>query len=184
MPSRALVQKLFHLLVVGHCVVRIADGRRGQGARPGLFVGVGVSYESGRSLEFERFEAYWQRGLPYLDGVVIKIVESSFSRKLGFLSSEGHVLYGVLPGDITTLEDAEATIAHRPTALFTLAGNSGDTDSPTADIRVRRAITYAIDVSVIVDGVYLGTSPPTNQLASKDGGHRGGPGPSVLPGPI
>ncbi len=126
-------------------------------------------YESGRSLEFERFEDYWQEGLPYLDGVVIKFVQSSFSRKLGFLNAEGHILYGVLPDDVATLEDAGATIAYRSTALFTLAGNSGDPDSPTADIRVRRAITYAVDVPAVVDGIYLGTSPPTNQLASKDG---------------
>ncbi len=145
-------------------------GQDGLRMRP---VGTGpfkfVKYESGRSLEFERFEDYWQRGLPYLDGVVVRFVSSSFSRKLSFLSGEGNILYGVLPVDVSTLENAGATVAYRTTALFTLAGNSGDPDSPTADIRVRQAITYALDLPAIVNGIYEGTSLPTNQLASKDG---------------
>ncbi len=63
-----------------------------------------VRFVRDRLLEFERFEDYWQEGLPYLDGVTVKFVPDAFSRKLAFLSGEGHVLYGVLPSDIPLLE--------------------------------------------------------------------------------
>jgi peptide/nickel transport system substrate-binding protein len=120
-------------------------------------------------LEYERFEDYWQEGLPYLDGVIVKFVPDAFTRKLAFLAGEGHVLYGVLPSDVPLLEDKGAKIAYRTTTLFTLAGDSSDPESPTADIRVRRAITYALDVPAIVNGIYESTSTPTNQLAAADG---------------
>jgi peptide/nickel transport system substrate-binding protein len=128
-----------------------------------------VRFERDELLEYERFEDYWQSGLPYLDGVVVKFVPGSFTRKLAFMGGEGHVLYGVLPADVPSLEAKGANIAYRTTTLFTLAGNSGDPESPTADIRVRRAITYALDVPTIVNGVHEGTSVPTNQLAVTNG---------------
>jgi peptide/nickel transport system substrate-binding protein len=120
-------------------------------------------------LEYERFDDYWQEGLPYLDGVIVKFVRDVFTRKLAFLGGEGHILYSVLPSDVPLLEDKGATIAYRTTTLFTLAGNSGDPGSPTSDIRVRRAITYSLDVPTMVNGVYEGTSSPTNQLAVTNG---------------
>ncbi len=120
-------------------------------------------------LEYERFDDYWQEGLPYLDGVMVKFVRDVFTRKLAFLGGEGHILYGVLPSDVPLLEDNGATIAYRTTTLFTLAGNSGHSGSPTSDIRVRRAIAYALDVPTMVNGVYEGTSSPTNQLAVTNG---------------
>jgi peptide/nickel transport system substrate-binding protein len=124
-----------------------------------------VKFERDELLEYERFEGYWQSGLPYLDGVIV----GSFTRKLAFMGGEGHVLYGVLSADVPSLEAKGAKIAYRTTALFTLAGNSGDPESPTADIRVRRAITYALDLPTIVNGVHEGTSSPTNQLAVANG---------------
>ena len=127
-----------------------------------------VRYVRDQVLEFDRFEGYWQEGLPYLDGVVVRFVPDAFSRKMAFLKGEGHILYGVLPTDVPLLEGEGVNISYRTTALFTLAGNSGDPASPTADIRVRRAMTYALDVPAIVEGIYEGTSSPTNQLAVKD----------------
>jgi peptide/nickel transport system substrate-binding protein len=128
-----------------------------------------VSYEPDAFLKYERFDDYWQKGLPYLDGVTIEIVSESTVRKMAFLGGEGQILYGASPTDASELEAAGATMANRVAVLFTLAGDSRNLRSPTSDIRVRQAITYALDIPTIVNGVYGGFSPPTNQLAIEDG---------------
>jgi peptide/nickel transport system substrate-binding protein len=61
------------------------------------------------------------------------------------------------------------TVYTRIMSIYCLAGNSKDPKSPTNDIRVRRAIAYAMDVPTIVNGVWDGMYPPINQFAIKDG---------------
>jgi peptide/nickel transport system substrate-binding protein len=70
---------------------------------------------------------------------------------------------------VPELEAAGNTINTRIMSIYCLAGNSKDPKSPTNDIRVRRAIAYAMDVPTIVNGVWDGMYPPINQFAIKDG---------------
>jgi peptide/nickel transport system substrate-binding protein len=126
-----------------------------------------VSYDADVSVKYKKFAGYWQEGLPYLDGVDIEFIADRVTAVRAFQSGEGEFLYNVDFSFAPELEAAGSAIRTRVMALYALAGDSSNPDSPASDIRVRRAIAYAIDNKTIADGVYDGFAPSTNQLAIK-----------------
>jgi len=124
-----------------------------------------TSFTLGKEVVFEAFEDYWQEGLPYLDGVRILVIPDYQSRKTAFLNGEGQIMYAANYADGAELEAAGAAMQDRIMALLTLAGDSDNPADPTSDIKVREAISYAIDVPTIVNGIYEGYIQPTDQLA-------------------
>ncbi len=122
-------------------------------------------YKFPSELTFVRNDDYWQEGLPYLDAVKIVVIADYQSRKTAFLNGEGQIMYGANFTDSAELEAAGGTLQSRIMALNTLAISTDNLDPRYNDIRVRQAISYAIDVPTIVAGVYEGFVDPTNQLA-------------------
>lgn len=129
-----------------------------------------TDFTLGKEVVFEAFEDYWQEGLPYLDGVRIVVIPDYQSRKAAFLNGEGHIMYGANYTDAGELEAAGNALESRIMALITLAGRSDDPSDPMSDIKVREALTYALDIPTIVNGVYEGYVSATNQLALPPGG--------------
>lgn len=124
-----------------------------------------TSFAMGKEVVFERNEDYWQEGLPYLDEVKFVIVPDYQTRKTAFLNGEGQIMYGLNYVDAGEIEATGGSVQSRLMALITLAGNSDDPTDPSSDIKVRQAISYAVDIPTIVSGVYEGFVEPTNQLA-------------------
>jgi peptide/nickel transport system substrate-binding protein len=128
-----------------------------------------TNFEPDVSLKFVKNPNYWQKGLPYLDAVEFEIVADRNTAVSAFKSGEGQLLVNMGSTEVPELEAAGNTINTRIMSIYCLAGNSKDPKSPTNDIRVRRAIAYAMDVPTIVNGVWDGMYPPINQFAIKDG---------------
>lgn len=124
-----------------------------------------VSYERNVSLEYERFDDYWQEGLPYLDGVEIKFVDNPVVALTSFERGEAHALRGVPTGDASSLAAKGNTIHTNTSAIVGICGNTKSPESPFADIRVRQAFAYAIPIESIVDTIFDGMYPVTYQLA-------------------
>jgi peptide/nickel transport system substrate-binding protein len=124
-----------------------------------------VSWQRDVVIKWKRFDDYWD-GKPYLDGIeMIKNgdpVADVMSLKLG----DRHLL-AVEPKDAKTLEsDSRFTVVLPPEGLIAaLAGNSKDPKSPFADIRVRQAVAYAIDIAAMTKAFGYGYYQPMNQWA-------------------
>jgi peptide/nickel transport system substrate-binding protein len=128
-----------------------------------------VSYQPNVSIKYERFEGYWQKGLPYLDAIQINFVTDPVVALASFTRGEAHFIANISVADAKQLKAQGNMIAKNTTAINSICGDSKNPTSPFADIRVRRAIAYAIDNTTIVNSIYEGFSPPTNQLAMKGG---------------
>jgi peptide/nickel transport system substrate-binding protein len=124
-----------------------------------------VSYEPDVSINFKKFADYWQEGLPYLDAVKIELVADATTRLASFKSGEGQYIYGVSVNEATELKTLGNDVETRLMSLWQLAGDSKNAKSLAADLKVRQAISYAIDNKSIADALWKGYSPPTNQLA-------------------
>lgn len=120
-------------------------------------------YVASTSLEYEAFDDYWQEGLPYLDGVLIKFVADPVVRLTAFLNKEGHVMNEFSSSTALSLEDQGYEIAGRIVHMKGICGNTAT--GPYSDINVRQAIAYAIPTATIVDDVFDGMFPSTDQLA-------------------
>jgi ABC-type transport system substrate-binding protein len=129
------------------------------------------SYEPGSTIRFTKFADYWQEGLPYLDAVEVKIVADPMVALTSFSSGEGELLYQCNPTTAETLKAEGNRINTRTLTIYALSGDSKDASCPFSDQKVREGMAYALDTNTIVNGVWGGICPPTNQLAMK-----GGPG--------
>jgi len=124
-----------------------------------------VSYTTSVSIKYERNDDYWQKGLPYLDAVEMRLVSDSVVALTAFKKGEAHVLYGVQTSDAPELRDAGNTIYYTIVTLMGITGDSIHPDSVWANKDFREAVAYALDYKTYVDAAFDGLYPATNQLA-------------------
>ncbi|MBW1699554.1 MAG: ABC transporter substrate-binding protein [Deltaproteobacteria bacterium] len=157
-PDNAFMVKLATRDVIA--VSKKAVEKYGKDFGTKAFVGTGpfkfVEWLQGDRIVVERFEDYWQEGIPYLDRIVFKFIPEESTALMQLRLGEVHILEDVARKDIKTLkEDKNVTvklvtgIQHEQIYLNTKM-------KPFNDIRVRRAFAHAIDRQAIIEGVFEG----------------------------
>ena len=134
-------------------------------------VGVGpfkqTSFERSVGVKFERFDGYRQAGKPYLDGIQIMLVADATTAKASFLAGEGQVMMGAVSPVIA--DDLKKTgkynVISNPSSIVGLAGDSLHPDSPFGNLKVRQAVSAAIDSKAICAALGYGFWQPANQHA-------------------
>lgn len=95
---------------------------------------------------------YWQ-GRPALDRVTFVGIPNAASRVSALLTGEVDIVTG-LPSDfIQTVESNPSTRVDSTEGLRIFYLSLAYPDGPTADTRVRQAISHAIDTQLLIDGV-------------------------------
>jgi ABC-type transport system substrate-binding protein len=124
-----------------------------------------VSWQKDVMIKWKRFDDYWD-GKPYLDGIEMIKGSDPVADVMSLKSGERHLI-GVEPKDAKALEDdSRFTVILAPEGFAAaLAGNSKDPKSPFADIRVRQAVSHAIDVEAMAKAFGYGYYKPMNQWA-------------------
>jgi peptide/nickel transport system substrate-binding protein len=120
-----------------------------------------VSYLEGSEVRLERFEDYYLDGVPFLDAVTFRIIPDANARFAALQAGDIDIIGVALPpeqylqlADLPGLKGTEGTA----TTEITLALNNSR--EPFSDVRVRRAITHAIDKETIVQGAMFGLGEP------------------------
>jgi peptide/nickel transport system substrate-binding protein len=130
------------------------------------------SYRPNVGLTYVRNPNYFQSGLPYIDRVEATVDEDNASRMAAFLSGK-YDLGWDLPGSIPRVDwvQIKGTLAQRRPNLKTVEFPSPvmnhismRTDQkPFSDVRVRQAMSLAIDRKAIIESAYEGVgsiNPP------------------------
>jgi peptide/nickel transport system substrate-binding protein len=126
-----------------------------------------VSFQRDVGKVFERFDDYWQEGKPYLDRIEINIIADPTVQVASFLSGDNDIITYLDPTDAKNLEDEPGVVITQGNIMgdtFSLVGDSAYPDSPFADLRVRQAVSYAINREEIADFIYHGYAVPTCQM--------------------
>jgi len=119
-------------------------------------------------IKWVRNDDYWQKGLPYLDGITMKIIVDANTSRNTFISKEVDILTQI-PGDMLdtfrNMKDVELVYPKTEVGLAGegLISDSGNPKSPFYDVRVRKAISYAIDRKKIAEVLHRGFVTATNQ---------------------
>lgn len=151
------------------------SGKNAIGTGPYRF----VSYSPGDRIEMERFDDYWDEK-PHWKHVTYRIISNDASRTAAVLAGDVGIIEFVPPTDLPSLrKDARVTLAEvvsnrsiflwldhshtGPTPFVT--GPNGDVlaRNPLNDLRVRQALSLAINRQAIVDRVMEGAAIPTGQ---------------------
>ena len=125
-----------------------------------------ASYEPSVALKWVKFDGYWQKGKPYLDAIESVVVVDRTVAKFAFKMGQGHVVSANIRDAIELQKEGKYVICSTPAGTVSIAGDSANPDSPFADIRIRRAVSYAIDNEAIAKSFGPGFIRPFNQPAA------------------
>ena len=145
-PDPILPAKLYWLKVIDASEVDEDFEENPVGTGPYQF----VSWERGSSVALERNPSYWGEA-PTIDAVNYRFIEESGTRLSGLLSGEFDLITNLSPDDAGVAPKALSVVGleHPIMILSTI-------DGPTADVKVRQAMNYAIDKQALAEALYGG----------------------------
>ncbi len=153
-PARSLLYNLARPEAV------IFPAARTQG-RAVLPIGTGpfrfAHYLEGSEVRLEAFRFYWDSDLPYLDAAVFRIIADPNTRYAAVQTGDVDLLAtSVPPEQLSLVRRSEVLKSAVGTATAEIVFAMNNARPPFDDIRVRQAITHAIDKDAIVRGAMFG----------------------------
>lgn len=131
-------------------------GRQPVGTGPHTF----VSWRPGDAWVYERNDSYWQEGLPYLDGMEIRLLSDANTRINGLRSGQFDFIDTLAPAQLAEVEGIDGITTSSDPTLQQYMIWWNVTRPPLDDVRVRRAINMAIDRQGLWDATMEGTGEP------------------------
>jgi len=183
-PYGALPEDINSILIVSRKIATNAGpedfdaGRAMVGTGPYKF----VRYQRGDRLELARHEGWWGKARPSWDRVTLRVIPADPSRTAALLSGELDVIEHVPSADIKNINKNNNLRVAQTTSWRTIllhldqyrAQAPGVTDAsgkplgknPFMDLRVRQAISKAINRAAIAERVMEGLAVPANNIVS------------------
>jgi peptide/nickel transport system substrate-binding protein len=153
-PSRSLLYNLAR----PDSIIYPAGSAASQGRQP---IGTGpfrfVRYVEGSEVRLERFEDYWHPELPYLESVTFRIIGDPNTRLAALQAGDIDLIGAAVPPEqVQVIEAAPGLTTRTGTATTEITVALNNARPPFDDLRVRQAITHAIDKEAIVQGAFFG----------------------------
>ncbi len=121
------------------------------------------SYVRDTSLTYERNPDYWQKGLPYPDGIEFRIYADTTTALLALKAGEIQRL-AITVQDIKDLKAAGFNVIDYIGEVTALLPDGKNADSPFSNIKVRQAVSYAVNRDMLAkslgQGYYKATQQP------------------------
>jgi peptide/nickel transport system substrate-binding protein len=121
-----------------------------------------VEWVRGQHIKLAKNPAYWG-GPPHLDSLVFRVIPDEATRVLALESGEADVLFETPPAAIATLKANPKLRVNRVATYRDVNVHWNAQKAPTDDVRLRRALSQAIDVRSIVEQV---VTPDVGQVAT------------------
>jgi len=116
-------------------------------------------------IKWEKFDGYWQKGRPYLDGIEVRYVPEAMTASAMMQAKEADVWVGPEAKDQAALEKQgfirKAYWASLPAMIYV---NTKNPNGPMANLKVREAVEYAIDKGAIAKAVGFGYYTPLKMM--------------------
>jgi len=130
-----------------------------------------VSYERGNKLTFTKWEGYWEKGRPYLDGIEFLFIRDPMTQQAAMQASgpERVQVLAVTSGEQAAMLKAMGfKMLSMYTGSVSLVPDSNNPDSPLSKKNVRQAVSYAINREAIAKARGFGFWLPANQVPPPD----------------
>jgi len=128
-----------------------------------------VEWERDAYLKYEKFDGYWQKGKPYLDGIETRFIPDPATSSAIMQAKEADIWTNPTVRDQSELEKKGLKrFSSWPALPQLLYLNIKDPTRPTAKLKVREAIEYAIDKPALAKAVGFGYYDPMMLIANKN----------------
>lgn len=115
-----------------------------------------VEWKSNDSITIEKFDEYWQEGLPKLDKIIFRSIPDNSARLNALIAGEIDLADGINPADGEKIEgNADLQLIERPSMNVGYLGLTV-TRPPFDKKEVRQAMNYAIDKETIIESFFEG----------------------------
>jgi peptide/nickel transport system substrate-binding protein len=114
-----------------------------------------VEWSRGESITVEVNEDYWG-DTPSIPTVVFEFIPESSAQIVALETGEVDAMMRVPPQEVERLEDAEGIEVVRESSVRTIYIGFNNLEEPFTDVRVRRALNYAVNKEEIVNGLFEG----------------------------
>jgi peptide/nickel transport system substrate-binding protein len=118
-------------------------------------------------LLLDRFDDYWEKGLPYLDGVANHFTKEALVAQAALESGTDHLILRAQAKETDVLKKKGFHVQVAPAVLRMMTFDSKDPQSVFANKKVRAAVDHAIDREAYAEVISYGHDEPCYQLASK-----------------
>ncbi len=180
-PNAVLPGQLTNIFIVSKAIATGASTADFQSGRTAIGTGPFkvVSYSRGGTLELARNERYWGKQPPWAT-VSIKVISNDASRTAALLAGDLDIADDIAPAYVAQLEHTKgiAVFKHasdrvmfleptvRTDQMDLLTDNDGKPlpHNPLRDIRVRRAMSLAMDRKAMAERAFDGQAIPATQL--------------------
>jgi peptide/nickel transport system substrate-binding protein len=128
-----------------------------------------VSYERGSKVTYTRWDGYWQKGKPYLDGIEYLLIRDPMTQQAALRTTGAEkvqVLYMNSGEQAAMLKGQGFKTMYGFVGATTLIPDSANGDSPLSNKKVREAVSLAIDREAIVKARGFGFWAPAAQIPS------------------
>ena len=125
-----------------------------------------VEYKRDNYIRWERFPDYWQKGKPNLDGVEMRIVPDSVTSVQMFESKQVDMWMSASARDqFDLVKKGFKRQTDFPALPYLVYLNNAKADAPTANLKVREAIEYALDRPAMAKALGFGFYEPLKMVA-------------------
>jgi len=126
-----------------------------------------VSWQDNDSFVLVRNDTYWKPGLPYLDGVNIKIINELNTAVRSVVSGEADLAINLQPLQKTVADRSSSVVARATPSLVLYGAYLNYGRPPLDDVRVRLAMNYALNRDEIVRIITQGIAQPSSAVLPK-----------------
>ena len=123
------------------------------------------SWSPGSEIKLVRNEDYWG-GAPDIEGVTYKIVPEELTRVADLETQASDIIDSINPNSMEQIENSDAASIIETDSTYVNFLGFNTNKKPFDDIRVRQAISMAIDKDVIVDSILNGIGTVANSPLS------------------
>ena len=134
------------------------DGLKTQASGTGPFVL--AEFRPNEVVRMRKSSGYWQKGLPYLDGVVFRVVPDISARATILEAGDADVALALSIPDLQRLKSKPGFKVQEALGSQQYYITINNRKPPLNDVRVRRALNHAVDKQGIIRTVFLGNGKP------------------------
>jgi peptide/nickel transport system substrate-binding protein len=108
-----------------------------------------------------KFDDYYRSGIPYLDEVIFKFIDTAPARNAALMAGDIDVIgYIASPETAVEFEKDDRFKIHKGVTTGDVIMSTNNSKKPFNDVRVRQAMAYAIDRKAIIEGAMFGYGTP------------------------